>query len=179
MHTERTPNPNSVKWVLETEILNLGHPVAFDLGTSPGVSPLAARVMGVCGVVGVLLSERSVTVNKQPAADWRELGKEISGAIRDWAEAGEPALGPDYRPPPARDDEDVLERIRSILENEIAVYVAQDGGEITLEGFDHGVVRVRLKGACEGCPSSAITLKMGVEARLRQEIPEVQSVEAI
>ena len=179
MHTERTPNPDSVKWVLERQVLAEGRPVALEPGTTPGVSALGACLLEIPGVVALLLAERSITVNKSPTADWRALGRRVSQVIRDWDDSGEPLLGPDYQAPEVAADDDVVARIRSILETEIATFVEQDGGEIQLESFEEGVVRVRLRGACEGCPSSIITLKMGIEVRLREEIPEVRSVEAV
>ena len=54
-----------------------------------------------------------------------------------------------------------------------------DGGDIELVGVEDGVVKVRLKGACAGCPMSQMTLKMSVEQSLKKEIPEVKSVEAV
>ena len=54
-----------------------------------------------------------------------------------------------------------------------------DGGDIEYVGFDNGIVKVKLKGACSGCPMSAMTLKMGVENFLKKQIPEVIKVEAI
>jgi Fe-S cluster biogenesis protein NfuA len=76
-------------------------------------------------------------------------------------------------------ESEVLVRIQKILDEDIAPYVEQDGGEVQLKGFEDGVVKVRLRGACESCPSSAITLKVGIESRLRQEIPEVRRVESV
>lgn len=62
----------------------------------------------------------------------------------------------------------------------IRPYLQADGGDIELVAIEeNGVVKVRLKGACGGCPSALITLKQGVEARLKEEIPEVQCVEAV
>ncbi len=58
--------------------------------------------------------------------------------------------------------------------------VQSDGGDLELvEVTDEGVVRVRLHGACVGCPSSSITLKMGIERNLRAHVPGVTAVEAI
>ncbi len=54
-----------------------------------------------------------------------------------------------------------------------------DGGDIELLGVDQGVVKVKLKGACAGCPMSTMTLKMGVEQYLKQKIPEIVRVEAL
>ena len=68
---------------------------------------------------------------------------------------------------------------REILENDVRPYVEQDGGEIVFAGFHDGIVEVYLQGACAGCPSSTITLKVGIEARLKQELPEVKEVVAL
>jgi Fe-S cluster biogenesis protein NfuA len=69
--------------------------------------------------------------------------------------------------------------VRTILETEVRPAVAQDGGDIIFAGYRDGVVEVYLQGSCAGCPSSTFTLKMGIEERLRQEIPEVQEVVAL
>ncbi len=62
----------------------------------------------------------------------------------------------------------------------IRPYLQADGGDIELVNIEeNGVVKVKLRGACGGCPSALITLKQGVEARLKEEIPEVQCVEAV
>jgi len=66
---------------------------------------------------------------------------------------------------------EVIEKIRPALQ--------ADGGDIELVGVEDGVVKVRLKGACAGCPMSQMTLKMSVEQTLKKEIPEVKSVEAV
>ena len=56
--------------------------------------------------------------------------------------------------------------------------VEMDGGAISFKSFDEGVVKVVLKGACSGCPSSTITLKSGIENLLKRMVPEVEAVEA-
>lgn len=72
------------------------------------------------------------------------------------------------------------QRIRDVLAT-IRPAVRQDGGDIELVGFDHdeGRVRVRMVGACHACPMSMVTLKAGLEQRLRTQVPEVRSVEAV
>ena len=72
-----------------------------------------------------------------------------------------------------------MARIRTILERDVRPYVEQDGGEIRFAGYHDGIVEVVLQGACAGCPSSSVTLKLGIEARLKAEIPEVRSVVAL
>ena len=69
-------------------------------------------------------------------------------------------------------------RVKEALE-EIKPKIQADGGDIELVGIENGIVKVRLKGACVGCPMSALTLKQGVERLIKQKIPEVKSVEAV
>ena len=97
IHTERTPNPASVKWVVGTTILDDPRPVSFGAGTAPEVSPLAARILAINGVTDVLLGPDVITVSKAEEFPWRDLGQTVTQAIREWAAAGEPALGPGAR----------------------------------------------------------------------------------
>ncbi|RZB34433.1 MAG: hypothetical protein SRB1_00201 [Desulfobacteraceae bacterium Eth-SRB1] len=68
------------------------------------------------------------------------------------------------------------EKIQEII-NKIRPMLQADGGDVELIDYKDGVVTVRLQGACAGCPMSQMTLKNGIERLLKQEIPEVKSVE--
>lgn len=72
------------------------------------------------------------------------------------------------------------ERIEEILDS-IRPAIRADGGDIELVGFDEldGIVRIRMVGACYACPMSMLTLKAGIEQRLRMQVPEVRSVESV
>jgi len=179
MHAERTPNPDSVKWVVSAEVTPGGAFVGFSDAADADASPLASALLEIEGVVQVFLGPDFITVSKQPEVDWAELAQPVVEHIKAWAEKGEPAVEPGYEPAEAADEEPVVARIREILERDIRPYVAQDGGEIGFAGYDDGVVQVHLRGACAGCPSSTVTLKMGIEARLKEELPEVKSVIAV
>ena len=178
MHAERTPNPNSIKWVLSAPVIQEGS-AYFDSPPGRDTSPLAADLFAVAGVTGAFLGHQFVTVTKRDDLEWADLAEPIVAAIKAWVGGGEEALGEAYTPPDRSDEDEVVTRIRAILERDIRPYVAQDGGEITFAGFADGVVEVYLQGACAGCPSSTVTLKMGIEARLKEEIPEVEAVVAL
>ena len=77
-------------------------------------------------------------------------------------------------------DEGMTQRVQAVIDH-IRPLLQADGGDIELVGIDEstGVVSVRLQGACRGCPSAAMTLKMGVERHLRDKVPEVAEVVAI
>ena len=62
---------------------------------------------------------------------------------------------------------------------EIRPRIQADGGDIELVAVEKGIVKVRLQGACAGCPMAALTLKQGVERFIKQKVPEIQSVEAV
>lgn len=179
MHAERTPNPNSIKWVLGQAVVEEVASASFDASVSAAVSPLAAPIAALEGVTGVLLGPNFVTVTKNANADWTALAAPIVAAIKAWAASGESALGPAFEAPVRGDDGEIVARIRTILERDVRPYVEQDGGEIRFAGYHDGIVEVVLQGACAGCPSSAVTLKLGIEARLKDEIPEIRSVVAL
>ncbi len=82
-------------------------------------------------------------------------------------------------PIPAAQDTDVIDRIRRVIDA-IRPAVQSDGGDLEFVSMTtEGVVRIRLHGACVGCPSSTMTLKDGVERNLRDYVPEVSGVEAV
>ncbi|NEO98367.1 MAG: NifU family protein [Symploca sp. SIO2E9] len=70
------------------------------------------------------------------------------------------------------------ENVENLLD-EMRPYLMADGGNVELVGLDGAVVKLRLQGACGSCPSSAMTLRMGIERRLRESIPEIVEVEQV
>lgn len=72
----------------------------------------------------------------------------------------------------------MIERIEKALAK-VRTALQQDGGDIELVGIENGVVKVRLKGACAGCPMSQVTMTNFVEQALKKDVPEVKKVEAV
>jgi len=179
MHAERTPNPNSIKWVLSQKVVEGVAAAHFDSAPSAEVSPLAASLFAVEGVEAVFLGPNFITVTRREGLEWTDLAQPIVSAIKGWVSDAVPALGSAYAPPDVGDQSETVQRIVEILEKDIRPYVQQDGGEITFAGFQDGIVQLYLQGSCSGCPSSTVTLKQGIETRLREELPEVLGVEAI
>ena len=73
----------------------------------------------------------------------------------------------------------IVKKVKELLDTRVRPAVAQDGGDIVFYGFEKGVVYLHMQGACAGCPSSTITLKMGIENLLRHYIPEVVEVRPV
>ena len=76
------------------------------------------------------------------------------------------------------DDSDVVRQIKQLLDTRVRPAVAMDGGDIVFQDFDDGVVTLQMRGACQGCPSSTATLKMGIENMLKHYIPQIREVRA-
>lgn len=70
------------------------------------------------------------------------------------------------------------DNVEKVLD-ELRPYLMSDGGNVELVELDGPIVRLRLQGACGSCPSSAMTLKMGIERKLRESIPEIAEVEQV
>ena len=75
-------------------------------------------------------------------------------------------------------DEDVVKRIKELLENYVKPAVEMDGGAISFISFENGTVTLSMQGSCSGCPSSTVTLKAGIEGMMKRMIPEVKEVVA-
>ena len=73
----------------------------------------------------------------------------------------------------------LVDQIKELLDTRVRPAVAQDGGDITFESFEDGIVYLHMQGACAGCPSSTMTLKMGIENLLRHYIPQVTEVRPV
>ena len=76
-------------------------------------------------------------------------------------------------------DVEVVDTIKELLDTRVRPAVAQDGGDITFQGYKEGIVFLHMRGACAGCPSSTATLKHGIENLLRHFIPEVVEVRPV
>jgi len=122
-------------------------------------------------------------VTKEEALDWDHLKPAILGAIMEHYQSGAPVIegeaGAIDHAEHTGPDGEVVDQIKELLDTRVRPAVAQDGGDITFHGFDRGVVYLHLQGACAGCPSSTMTLKMGIENLLRHYIPEVTEVRPV
>ena len=76
------------------------------------------------------------------------------------------------------DDDDVVKRIKELLENYVKPAVEMDGGAIQFKSYNNGTVNLSMQGSCSGCPSSTVTLKAGIEGMMKRMIPEVKEVVA-
>ncbi|BBU58076.1 MULTISPECIES: NifU family protein [Mameliella] len=183
IQTESTPNPATLKFLPGHTVLDMGT-ADFPSAEAASASPLAQRLFAVEGVSGVFFGNDFVTVTKTDATDWDHLKPAILGAIMEHFQSGQPVMADGATQAGGHADHDgadaeVVGQIKELLDSRVRPAVAQDGGDITFHGFDRGVVYLHMQGACAGCPSSTLTLKMGIENLLRHYIPEVTEVRPV
>ncbi len=181
IQTESTPNPATLKFMPGQEVLGTGT-ADFPSADAATPSPLARRLFQVSGVTGVFLGSDFVTVTKDEDVDWQHVKPEILGAIMEHFQSGAPVMEGEAVAEHAiheGPDAEIVGQIKELLDSRVRPAVAQDGGDITFHGFERGVVYLHMKGACAGCPSSTMTLKMGIENLLRHYIPEVTEVRPV
>ena len=156
IQTESTPNPATLKFLPGQAVLATGT-ADFPSETAAQSSPLARRIFATGdGILGAIMEHFQ---SGQPVIEGE------AGAVAHAEHSGE--------------DADIVVQIKELLDTRVRPAVAQDGGDITFHGFDRGVVYLHMQGACAGCPSSTMTLKMGIENLLRHYIPEVTEVRPV
>ena len=181
IQTEQTPNPSTLKFLPGRVVLEQG---TADFATVDAAtrSPLARRLFEVEGVERVFLGSDFVTVTKAVTQDWQIMKPAVLGGIMEHFTSGELVIEDAAGEPAAEaagEDDEIVAQIKDLLDTRVRPAVAQDGGDITFEGFRDGIVYLHMQGSCSGCPSSTATLKMGIENLLRHYVPEVVEVRSV
>jgi Fe-S cluster biogenesis protein NfuA len=187
IQTEATPNPRVLKFIPGREVLGEGGAHEFRDPDAAEASPLADSIFAIEGVARVFFGPDYLTVAAQPGVDWPQIKAPILAAIMDHYTSSRPLFftmpvgGGSVHDTTVYEGDvaEVVQEIKDLLDQRIRPAVAQDGGDILFNRFDAdtGVVWLHMKGACSGCPSSALTLKSGVENMLKHYVPEVTRVE--
>ncbi|MCF2488327.1 NifU family protein [Dyadobacter sp. CY347] len=188
VYTELSPNPNSMKFVLNFELVPDG--LSFDYPSLQAAleegkaSPLASDLFQFPHVKRVFIASNFVTITKDDTIAWEEVLRDTKQFIKIYFEENHPVfeqqtidkntLIVDSR------DSDTVQQIKAALDQYVRPAVESDGGAINFHSFneDSGVVKVLLQGSCSGCPSSTLTLKAGIENLLTRMVPNVKEVVA-
>ena len=185
IQTQDTPNPQSLKFLPGKVVLEEGGTLDFPSISSAYCSPLAKLLFRVEGVRAVFFGPDFITITKvdDESIEWKVLKPEIFATIMDFFASGLPTVNEHAKPSTDteihEDDDDTVAMIKELLDTRIRPTVQEDGGDVIYMGFDDGVVKLRMQGACTSCPSSVVTLKNGVQNMLQFYIPEVVAVEQV
>jgi Fe-S cluster biogenesis protein NfuA len=188
IRTEQTPNPATRKFLPGQPVMDAGTRDFADAEAAQA-SPLAAALFDSAMVEGVFYGRDFISVTAAPGISWTDLEPLVLEILLDHFVTEAPlfapgtaagiqiAADPDFDDNPA--DAEIIEQIRELIETRVRPAVAQDGGDIVYKGYRDGHLYLSMHGACSGCPSSAVTLKRGIESLIRHYVPEVESVEAV
>jgi Fe-S cluster biogenesis protein NfuA len=138
-------------------------------------SPLAERLFAIEGVVGLIVQNNQVTITNKPPVNWRATGPSVGQAIREHVASGQIAVSPDVvKNAPVEDTLRV--KVQTILDEQINPEIAKHKGVISLLDVQGTTLFIKMGGGCQGCSQSNVTLRSGVEAALRSQIPEITDI---
>ncbi len=184
IQTEDTPNPNTLKFLPGIDVL-INDTADFSNSKDAKTSNLARLIFEIDGVERVFFGSDFISVSKNDKFDWKILKPSILTSIMQHFASGKPIIDfskrtiSEINANDLNDDNEVVRNIKELIDQRVRPAVAMDGGDITFCSFDEGIVKLQMKGACAGCPSSTATLKIGIENMLKHYIPEVKEVQAV
>jgi Fe-S cluster biogenesis protein NfuA len=175
------PEPNALKLQVNRLLLPLGEKRRYETADAAGDSPLAQAIFALGGIESVEIDSAFVTAMMKDDADWDALMERIPNTIQQHLEAGNPAVAAaagakKYRfgfQQVTRTPEEQFRLVQQLFETEINPAVAQHGGHFTLLEVKENRVFVELGGGCQGCGMADVTLRQGVEQRLKEVLPEM------
>ena len=186
IYTEMTPNPETMKFVAN-KLLYPGKSIDYPDEVSSASSPLAQELFTFPFIKSVFIASNFITLTKTGETDdWQDVIPAIKQFLKEYLEDGKAvvneeaiaAMKTESSNTVSADDDDVVKRIKELLENYVKPAVEMDGGAIQFKSYEDGKVNLMLQGSCSGCPSSMITLKSGIEGMMKRMIPEVKEVVA-
>ena len=188
IETQTTPNPAVLKFLPGREVMPAGTR-EFANEEDAAASPLADALFSLGDVTGVFYGRDFISITAGEGVNWNDLKPQVVAMLLDHFVSEAPLFSAPSASGisvPAEDalfeddaaDADIVEQIKDLIETRVRPAVANDGGDIVYRGFREGVVYLAMQGACSGCPSSAATLKNGIESLLKHYVPEVTEVRA-
>lgn len=189
LYAEMTPNPNVMKFVANQFVTDITVEVK-SRGEAKKVPIATALFNAFSFIKEVFIQENYFSIMASELVDWQLEALEIRQFILSYLQEGGTIVEKDFIQPKSEIEQEIEnkvytsteQKIQKILEEYIKPAVSNDGGNIALIEFDEDTktARMLLQGACSGCPSSTITLKNGIEAMLKEMMPNVvENVEAI
>ncbi len=186
IYTEMTPNPETMKFVAN-KLLYPGKSIDFQDEKGASASPLAMQLFTFPFIKSIVIASNFVTLTKTAdTEDWQDVIPSLKQFLKEYLEEGKPVINEEELEnrkaessnEVSADDDDVVKRIKELLENYVKPAVEMDGGAIQFRSYEDGKVNLMMQGSCSGCPSSMITLKAGIEGMMKRMIPEVREVVA-
>jgi Fe-S cluster biogenesis protein NfuA len=171
---EPTINPATCKFTVDRPVY-AGGSAYFGTRETANLSALAQKIFEIPEVENVLIAENQVTVTKSGIDPWPVIGKQIGAKIREHIRTGNPAVSEQYDSTMPSESE-IRQKVQDLLEKEINPNLGMHGGWVELIDVRKNAVYLKLGGGCQGCQSASMTLKLGIEKVIREQIPEVGEI---
>lgn len=170
-------DPDSCKFTVSRS-LHPGGPFFFGNQERAAGSPLGERLFALTGVANVLIAENVVTIGKESGASWSGLKAAIGTAIRTQLLTGVPPIleRAVCASTQGRSDAELGVVVQQLLDKEVNRSIANHGGEISLVEVREGKLFIRMSGGCQGCGSSQVTLRQGLEVMVKRVAPEIKGI---
>jgi Fe-S cluster biogenesis protein NfuA len=187
IYTEMTPNPETMKFVAN-KLLYPGKSIDIADESQALSSPLAKELFSFPFIKSVFIASNFITITKSADTDdWQDVIPTIKTFLKEYLENGGMVVNEEEVAKIKQestnvvhaDDDDIVKRVKELLENYVKPAVEMDGGAIQFKSYNDGIVNLMLQGSCSGCPSSMVTLKAGIEGMMKRMIPEVKEVVAV
>jgi NFU1 iron-sulfur cluster scaffold homolog, mitochondrial len=172
---EPTINPATCKFTVKDRSVYPDGSAYFGNRESAVHAPLAKKIFEIPEVENILIAENQVTVTKSGFDPWTVFGKKIGEKIREHIRSNEPAVTAEYASKMLPESE-IRKRVQNLLEREVNPALGMHGGWVELIDVKKNAVFLKLGGGCQGCGSANMTLKMGIERVIREQIPEVGEI---
>ncbi|CAG9311794.1 unnamed protein product [Blepharisma stoltei] len=183
IRTQKSPNPAFLQFYPGSTVIEEGT-IDYPSLRLAANCPLAVQLFQIEGVSRVFLSKDYVGIGKSQEKNWENLKPLIFEVLMDYFSSGKSVISdvPQDEDTKINDtDSEDLAMIKEIIEYRVKPFVRDDGGDVRFLSFDEeaGVVTLEMRGSCAGCPSSAVTLKNGIEKMLTHYVPKVKKVEGV
>ena len=181
IQTVSTPNQNALIFKPGCKVLDSKSTIQFNSLKDAKVSPLASNLFKIDGVSSILFAVDFISITKLDSFQWSTIKPDVYSNIMNHFSSGNPILqahvvsDTDILP----SDSETVALIKELIETRIRPTIQEDGGDVMYCGFENGIVKLNLMGACKTCSSSVVTLKNGIENMMMHYIPEVKGVEQI
>lgn len=140
-------------------------------------SPLVDALFAIPGVGRIYATGPNITVTKDSPRPWQEIGKEVGAAIRSVLQSGQPPFSAELQAKLTAEPSGRLkDEVVKLFHEKINPAIAEHGGFVELVKIIDNDVYLRLGGGCQGCASSLLTLKQGIEKEIRDAIPTVRHI---
>ncbi len=171
---EPTINPATCKFTVDRPVYP-GGSAYFGNRESARYSPLAQKVFEIPEVENILIADDQLTVTKSGFEPWPLVGKRIGAKIREHIKSNAPAVSAEFESTMPSESA-IREKVQGLLEREVNPALGMHGGFVELIDVKKNAVFLRLGGGCQGCASANMTLKLGIEKAIREQIPEVGEI---